>query len=606
MTARRRLALVIACGLLATGALTCYREAPPTPATATTPAQRSTIATCADPVDLARRLGPPPAAALSGAAASAGAEHVLGETTSFWVTDLTTQSVYLITATLDCASDHALIYQQAGAGLGPSDCAVTTRLFERYVHPPIVAALGEDAVGPDGDPRLTIVNASIPGVGGYFSIADQFAPSVRSYSNLRKAIYINIDAVPPDTIGYVAVLAHEFTHAIRYSHDPCGQTWINEGIAELSADIIGLWDDVAPPMLEESNVQLTGWSEHDETIGAHYFAAYSFIRFLAENYSGSSGEGLRDLVGAPGDGTADIDAFLERRGYSDRFDDVFWAWARSRAATDIVLGSGESYSGELAPYAAVSFVVEAPPENAVVAFAGATETSLMPSGPTSGDQFWWSGRGDSLDAHLTRELDLRGVGTASLRFRLWHDIERYWDYAYVTASTDGGQTWRLLSGRHTTNENPLRNGYGVGYSGGSGDGASAPTWVEESVDLTPFAGQRVLLRFEYVTDEAYAKSGVFIDDIAVPEIGFADDAEADAGWTAVGFARVGNRLTPRYRVAAQRGDATTELTVDASGKTRGDIGGPGPLRIVVASLTPTTTLASPFTLTVAAPTGTAR
>ena len=54
------------------------------------------------------------------------------------------------------------------------------------------------------------------------------------------------------------------------------------------------------------------------------------------------------------------------------------------------------------------------------------------------------------------------------------------------------------------------------------------------MDLSEYAGadgESVLVRFEYITDEGVNLDGIVIDDIAVPELGFADDAETDGDWT---------------------------------------------------------------------------
>ena len=52
---------------------------------------------------------------------------------------------------------------------------------------------------------------------------------------------------------------------------------------------------------------------------------------------------------------------------------------------------------------------------------------------------------------------------------------------------------------------------GHGYTGASG-GRSVARWVREEVDLTPFAGSSVKLRFEYVTDGGVNIKGFAIDD----------------------------------------------------------------------------------------------
>jgi immune inhibitor A len=84
------------------------------------------------------------------------------------------------------------------------------------------------------------------------------------------------------------------------------------------------------------------------------------------------------------------------------------------------------------------------------------------------------------------------------------------------------------------------------------------------VDLTQFAGQKVTLRFEYVTDAAVNGEGFLLDDIAIPEIGYFSDFEADeGGWAAAGFVRIQNILPQTYRLGLiLRGDQTTVQYID--------------------------------------------
>jgi hypothetical protein len=145
-------------------------------------------------------------------------------------------------------------------------------------------------------------------------------------------------------------------------------------------------------------------------------------------------------------------------------------------------------------------------------------------------------------------VDLTGADAATLRFSAWYNIEDGWDYAYVAVSTDGGETWQLLPGRHTTDENPVGNAFGVGWTGISG-GGDAPVWVDEEVDLTPFAGEEVLLRFEYVTDDAVNEAGFLLDDISIEEIGFQDNGEdGPSGWESEGWLLTDNQLEQRWLV----------------------------------------------------------
>src|SRR5205085_803597 len=54
--------------------------------------------------------------------------------------------------------------------------------------------------------------------------------------------------------------------------------------------------------------------------------------------------------------------------------------------------------------------------------------------------FFWSLRGDNRDTRLTHQFDLSGLERASLRFRVWHDLEPDYDQCYTLASSDGA-TW---------------------------------------------------------------------------------------------------------------------------------------------------------------------
>jgi hypothetical protein len=147
---------------------------------------------------------------------------------------------------------------------------------------------------------------------------------------------------------------------------------------------------------------------------------------------------------------------------------------------------------------------------------------------------------------LTHAFDLRNVTSATLNYWTWYDIEPGWDYGYVEVSTDGGKTWTILQAPHSATTNPSGSAFGPNYTGLSGGG---PGWVEESLDISAFAGQQILVCFEYVTDDAVNRPGWTIDDISIPEIGFHDDVEGGPnGWRAEGFVRIDNILPQRFLV----------------------------------------------------------
>jgi hypothetical protein len=192
-------------------------------------------------------------------------------------------------------------------------------------------------------------------------------------------------------------------------------------------------------------------------------------------------------------------------------------------------------------------------------FEGTGSVRLADTDPYGGQYAWWSNRRNMLSSSLTREVDLGGVDAATLHFTTWHDIESHFDYGYVAVSTDGGRTWETLPGRTSTDDDPNQANYGHGYTGVS------EGWSREEVDLSPYAGQEVLLRFWYITDPGLNQPGWLIDDIAIPEIGFADDAEDEnaSGWTVDGFVRSSNLVPQAYIVQlVEEGPQTTVRRIE--------------------------------------------
>jgi hypothetical protein len=191
-------------------------------------------------------------------------------------------------------------------------------------------------------------------------------------------------------------------------------------------------------------------------------------------------------------------------------------------------------------------------------FRGSTVIRLLPTEMYSGKYAFWSNKGDESNMTLTREFDFTNVsGPIEISYQTWYDIEEDWDYLFVEASTDG-ETWEILRTPSGTDYNPSGNSYGWGYTGATGG------WIEETVDLSRFAGQTVQIRFEYITDAAVNGEGLLLDDVRVDAIGYRSDFEADdGGWVAEGFARIENALPQTYRLSLIiKGDTTTVTEIE--------------------------------------------
>ena len=491
--------------------------------------------------------------------------HEIGDQATFWVSDQGSLSYFQVTATLRYATPHVYMWAEDGYNVGDDELRLSGDRFESQIYPLTRELFGSEwSPGVDADPHISIFNGYVPGVGGYYSSADEFSGMINPFSNEREMFYINLDNAWPGQNYYDGILAHEFQHMIHWHSDRNETTWINEGLSELSAQMNGFeTSGSAAAFYGSPDVQLTGWPDLPGQAAANYGAAHSFTNYLLERF----GDGfIHDVVADRDNGMSSIDQVLRARGIDTTATDVFADWVVANYLGDPQVADGR-YGHRLLQSPATldaahsDYPVERSADvhqygtdyielrgtgDLLVDFQGPTETRLTSSTAHSGEYVWWSNRGDDSDMTLTRGFDLSGVASATLDFWLWYDIETGWDYAYVEVSTDGGNTWDALQGAYTTNDNPNGNSFGWAYTGLSG-GGDAPVWVQERIDLTPYVGQEIMIRFEFVTDDAVNHAGVCLDDISIPELGFADDAEsAQPGWDARGFVRSNNRLPQRF------------------------------------------------------------
>ncbi len=76
-----------------------------------------------------------------------------------------------------------------------------------------------------------------------------------------------------------------------------------------------------------------------------------------------------------------------------------------------------------------------------------------------------------------------------------------------------------------------------------------PIWVTQSADLSGFAGKTILIRFDYISAAENPDLGIAIDNIAIPEIDYLDDAESGVqGWTLSGWQQMRNETEQQFLV----------------------------------------------------------
>ncbi|MEK7285367.1 MAG: hypothetical protein AAB114_05830 [Chloroflexota bacterium] len=551
----------------------------------------------------------------------------IGTVREFWVYDFDAKRNVRVAAMLREMTERVKWWVATDISVDPSGLARSAQILQERIYPTNRRIFGEEwSPGIDGDPRINVLIARIPGAAaGYFSSTDELPRWVNEFSAEREIIYVNSAAARIGTDGFHAVLAHELCHMQQFNRRVRAVVWFNEGQAQMCERANGYVVGFEQLFLQQPDTQLDAWSDLDEGSAAHYGASFLFLEYLRHRAGG--GYAIIDaLMSAGVDTLDDVDRTLRARGQpgvEELFADFVAANAfigsspdpklaypaelrlvrPARASSQDRVAVGSSLRASVHQHAAR--YVELPAAGPYrVRFEGTTSTRVIPTAAHSGRAFWWSDRADGMDSTLTRTVDLRNVRGAALTFWTWYDIEKDFDYAYVAVSTDGGQRWQTLPAPGTTTLDVNGLNLGDGFTGTSG-GGNAPIWVQQRVDLSSLAGKEILLRFEHVTDGALNRPGFAVDDIEIAEIGLRDDAETERGWDAKGFVRSTNVVKQRYVVQVLRfgarpsverhvvEDGTLEIDVDPSGDRL-------PPLLAVTGLAPRTTESASFEVLVTA------
>ncbi len=509
-----------------------------------------------------------------------------GRVDEFYLVDLEGLEKYQSSFELRHVSPNAYWYFEDGMRVEQDDIEEAAAEFEDIIYPRVTAYFGTEwKPGVDNDPHLTIVHGDIRGAGGYFSSTDEYPAEIRPHSNQREMIYINGRYLRLGSPIYYSVLAHELNHAVMWRHDASEDTWVSEGLAELSVTVAGYPAESIPRYLQLPFVSLVHWPLDDSNIGAHYGGASLFMHYLYEHYGGPDRAALRNLMPVPADNQAGIDEYLAAEGYDRDFHAVLADWIaanfldedegllgyrdleieiepsrRLSRAGDIereIDQYGTHYIELGSKLAAVStvFTFRAPGRNRII-------PDEVPEGGC-----WWSNNGDSITSTLTREVDLTGAGAATLSYDAWYSIEEEWDYVYLQVSTDGGGHWDILETAHTSDANPIGVAFGPGYTGKSRG------WITENVDLSEYSGQRILVRFQYVTDDALNDIGMCLRDLAITGAGV---HPVEDEWAGDGFVLMENVVRQEFIVQIIQKGKTNRviqmpLHLDASEVWQGEV-----------------------------------
>jgi len=515
-----------------------------------------------------------------------GKAYQAGDKEIFWVSNNDTAEHRQINATLLYVTPHTYFWAEDGTEVNQGDMKRLMNTFENEIYPTDREFFGSEWIpGIDDDPHIFVIYAGGlgRGVAGYFSTSNSYNPLVSEYSNAHETYMLSSTQDLANDFTY-GVLAHEFVHMIQFASDLNDSTWITEGMADVGMFLNGYsvgnhdWAYTLDP-----DLQLNTWDSDNSS--PHYGQSFLYLTYFLDRFGE---EATKALNANPKNGLSSVDDTLTQLGITDPLtgksitaEDLFMDWAATLYLMNNNVGDGRftyhNYTN--APQTQATESIPSCPQSTLnrsvsqygidyisitcsgehtLTFQGSTSVGLLPTEVHSGKYAYWSNKGDVSDMTLTREFDLTDVSApVELSFWTWYDIEEDWDYVFLEASIDG-ENWEILKTPSGTDYDPSGNSYGWGYTG------ATRNWIQESIDLARFAGQKVYIRFEYVTDESTNGEGFLLDDVRVDAINYQSDFESgDNGWEAVGFARVENVLPQTYRLSLiTKGDTTTVTNIE--------------------------------------------
>ncbi len=510
----------------------------------------------------------------------------VGATQKFWLINSDTNENFQINATLLYITPLTYFWAEEGVDVNDADLQKLMDTFDQKIIPTDREFFGSEwTPGVDNDPHIYVLYAGSLGsnIGGYFSSSDSYNPLVHPYSNGHEAFVLTSSQPLGDEYAY-GTLAHEFVHMIQWPTDRNDASWLNEGFAELGVFLNGYYGGGGSDWYYAQNpdLQLNDWATNTSPdFSAHYGQSFLYVAYFLDRFGE---EATKALTANPKNDLASVDDTLAALNAIDpqtkkiiTADDLFMDWAVALYLQDASVGDGRYiyHNYPNAPQTTDTEVFSDCPQSAsnrevhqfgidyiniscagqhTLTFNGSTAVNMLPADPYSGAYTFGTNFGNESDMTLTREFDFTNVrAPITFSFNTWYDLEEDYDYLYLEVSEDG-ETWQILTTPSGTGDNPSGNSYGWGYNGATND------WIQEEIDLSPYAGKKIQVRFEYVTDAAVLGEGFLLDDVAIDAINYESDFETDdGGWTAAGFVRLSNILPQSFQLAL--------ITKNASGAT---------------------------------------
>ncbi len=460
--------------------------------------------------------------------------------------------------------DQAYFWADDRLTIPADNYAPISNRLDSDLYPRVTSLFGtERTPGIDGDSRFHVFHLARLETRelGFFDSSDVYPKVVFADSNENEAIYINMESLSLGDEVYYGTLVHELQHLIRWSKDRNEETWLDEGLSQVTEIYSGFDSFTVDDYIHHNNIQLNSWSYDSADIYSHYGASALFVVYLWEQFGDQF---ITNLAQSPFDGMAAVSDALNKVDGNHSLQTVFRDWLiavykndpnvaepvygfsryefESPAPHQVALASfGNSFADlrEGRPQFSGWYVELPSNRDLTLSFAGDSTQTLFPEPVEGADGtvFYASPR-NRINSTLSKTVDLRNVISPELNFEVWYDLEDGFDHLYVMVSADKGKSWTPLQ----TSE--MKQGtYGPGLTGNAGN------WITQSASLMQWSGREIMIRFQLLTDSAVPGNGAAVDNVHIAGLGNSSFNLDHDGWFAQGFARTGHLIPQEWTVS---------------------------------------------------------
>lgn len=379
-------------------------------------------------------------------------------------------------------------------------------------------------------------------------IAGFYSPSYEVYFD-RNIISIDshdwANRIGPDVSRpylYEGIIAHEFQHLLHDDVDSDEETFLNEGLSDFAMVVCGYASAAShlDDLKDHPENSLVAWEDQGPLeILADYGIAFLWTYYLWEQYGTSF---IKDMFNDQLNGIESVNSLLQFISKGLHFDEKFRDFSVAMLidssmanyrygfrTIDFKINMGtptspnvETFDTEGAPPWGTDYmwITKADLKKIKLMFDGIDEIKKETAWTSDGDVLW-SGKGDLVDNWAIFEA----TGGGTLTFDTLWDLEDYWDFGFVQVSTDDGATWTSLANTYTTSDYDP-NAHPKVIANLPGLTSYVTEWVPMSFDLSPYAGQDILIAFRLVTDWATYYDGWYIDNVYVDGTLISDGSDA--------------------------------------------------------------------------------